>query len=237
MLDVLLGGFVRIIIYFIIFASLAFILRLLIKIPSEVFRKLLHMILIGSSFIWVYGFDVWWASAIASLTFAVIVYPILMLAEHIKGYSAFLTERKGGELKTSLLIVFSMFAVVVTVCWGIFGNREIAIAAVLAWGLGDAAAALIGKRFGKHHLKGKLIEGTKSIEGSVAMFTVSFITLITIFLFTGLFSPVTAIFVAVITGAVSAVSELLSRNGMDTVICPLSNAAILIPLTLIFGNV
>jgi len=50
------------------------------------------------------------------------------------------------------------------------------LASVLAWGLGDAAAALVGKRFGRHFVRGRLVEGCKSLEGTFAMFVVSFIS-------------------------------------------------------------
>ena len=236
MINELLLGFAKIGIYFVICASIAFIFRILIKIPTEIFRKILHLILVGSSFIWTFGFDTWWVSALAAVIFAIVVYPILMIAERIKGYSNFVTERKLGELKQSLLIVFAMFALVISFCWGIFGKKELVTASILSWGLGDAAAALIGKKFGKHHLSGKYIEGTKSIEGSMAMFTFSFIALLTVFFITNIFSPIEAVFAAAITAVVSALSELFSKNGMDTIICPLANTIILIPLSIILGN-
>lgn len=234
----LLIGFAKIGIYFAVCASIALLLRLLIKkMPTEIFRKILHLILLGSSFIWEYGFETWWISAVAALIFAAVVYPILLLAENIKGYSNFVTERKSGELKQSLLIVFSMFAFVITVGWGIFGIKPVVTASIMSWGLGDAAAALIGKKFGKHHISGKLIEGTKSLEGSAAMFITSFIALNGVFIANGLFSIPVSLAIAAVTAFASALSELLSKNGMDTIICPFANMAVLIPLTLLFGNI
>ncbi|MBI4145122.1 hypothetical protein HY493_02845 [Candidatus Woesearchaeota archaeon] len=49
-----------------------------------------------------------------------------------------------------------------------FFNREVVIAALAMFFFGDAAAALIGKRFGTVKLVGK-----KSLQGSAAMFVVS----------------------------------------------------------------
>lgn len=37
------------------------------------------------------------------------------------------------------------------------------------WGVGDAAAALIGIPFGKHKIRFRITDGKKSWEGSIAM--------------------------------------------------------------------
>ncbi|CAK7013667.1 hypothetical protein [Tissierella sp.] len=129
--------------YFVVCASGALVLRRLVSVPTEVFRKTLHIILLGSIFVWTYAFKTWWVSAIAAMVFIAMVYPILVFAERIPGYSELLTERKRGEIKSSLVVVFSMFTVLICVCWGWLGERYLVIASVLAWGLGDAAAAAI----------------------------------------------------------------------------------------------
>ena len=105
-------------IYFMCAAGIALTVRAFIRIPHELFRKTLHFILLGSIFVFVYCFKTWWISALASLLFAILVYPILVLCERFKCYSEITTERKKGELKTSLLLVFAMFAVVIGICWG-----------------------------------------------------------------------------------------------------------------------
>ena len=139
MSDLLHGG-TALLIYFAIAASTALVSRALITIPDELFRKILHFILLGSLLVFVFAFDVWWISALSSLAFAIVVYPLLALAEHIKGFSRLTTERKAGELKHSLLLVFSMFALVISICWGWLGDRWLAVISVYAWGFGDAAA-------------------------------------------------------------------------------------------------
>jgi len=126
--------------------------------------------------------------------------------------------------------VFFMFAALIAVCWGWLGQRYLVIASVLAWGLGDAAAALAGKRFGRHYVEGKLVEGRKSLEGTLAMFAVSFFTVLSVLLAHSpmawyLYAPISAL-----TAAVSAVVELYTRNGMDTLTCPFAVAAVLIPI-------
>ena len=159
-----LNGFAILISYFVFFIFIAVLIRVFIDIPTEIFRKTLHTILLGSTFVLVYGFDTWWIAAIASLSFIVIAFPILTLGQRIPGLSKLLTERNTGELRRSMISIFSLFAFLILLCWGILGERYLVLASIFAWGFGDAAAALVGKHFGKHKLEGKMIEGKKSLE-------------------------------------------------------------------------
>ena len=123
-----------------------------------------------------------------------------------------------------------MFAALIGVCWGWLGEKYLVIASVLAWGLGDAAAALVGKRFGRHYIQGRLVEGRKSLEGTLAMFAVSLCAVLGVLLANiavpwYAYAPISAL-----TAGVCAVVELYTRNGMDTLTCPFAAAAILIPL-------
>ncbi len=101
----LLHGFGILSVYFIIAASTVLLCRFLIRIPNEIFRKTLHFVLLGSVFVFVYGFKTWWVSAFSAIIFEVIVFPILMVVEHIKNFSEFTTERKKGELKNALGLI------------------------------------------------------------------------------------------------------------------------------------
>lgn len=232
-----LAGLGIVCLYFIPMASGALLLRFLVRIPDEIFRKLLHFILLGSLPVFVFGLDSWWSAAITAVAFAVVVYPVLMAMEHWKSYSAFTTERKKGELKSSLLLVFGMFAVVISVCWGWLGDRWLAMASVYAWGIGDAFAAIIGKRFGVHKLHWKYIDGKKSAEGTAAMFAASLISVAVILICRGGLPLAGYFVIPFVTAGVSAMMELYSKNGMDTVSCPLAAMAVLIPLVWLFGGV
>lgn len=225
-----LKGFAILFGYYIICASSALLLRRCIRIPSEVFRKLLHLILLCSLFLWVYAFQTWWIASLAAVLFVAIVFPLLTLAEKLHYYSELLTERKGGEVKQSLVLAFGMFAILNSICWGWLGERWLVIACICAWGFGDAAAALVGKKYGKHYLQGKLIEGRKSIEGTLAMLTVSFVSVFIVLLINGNIAWYASLTIAVLTAAASAAVELFTRNGMDTITCPFAAAAVLLPL-------
>lgn len=232
----ILAGFGALLLYFIPAAGIALGARYLIRIPDELFRKILHCILLGSLTVFVYGFEVWWHAAVCAVAFAVVVYPALAWFERIKGYSELTTERKKGELKASLLLVFGMFALVICVCWGWLGQRSLVLASIYAWGFGDAAAALVGKRWGRHKIRCRLTDGRKSVEGSAAMFLVSLLSVGTILLVRGGLSPVGWAVTSVVTALVSAAAELCSRDGYDTVICPLAAMTALLPLIHLFGG-
>ena len=235
-MDHILLGTTNLLVYFIVAVVIAFSIRILFTINNEVFRKLLHFILLGSFLVLIISFSTWQITAMVAIIFEVSVYPVLILFERLKKYSEFTTERKKGELKHSLILVYTMFAVVVGVCWGIFGDKYIAIASLYAWGIGDAAAALIGKKFGKHKIRAPHLDGTKSYEGTLAMYLVSCISVFTILMLRGGMPIMSYIIISLIVGAISAVVELYSKNGNDTVFCPLAAMVTMLPLVYLFGG-
>ena len=232
----ILAGTLNLMIYFFIAVILAFSGRILFPIPEEVFRKILHFILLGSFLVLIISYPTWLITALAAIVFEILVYPILIFFERFKKYSEFTTERKAGELKHSLLLVYTMFAIVVAVCWGVFDDKYLALASLYAWGFGDAAAALVGKKFGKHKIHAPKLDGKKSYEGTISMFLVSCISVCSILLWRGGLQVISCCIIALLVGAVSAVSELYSKNGNDTVICPLSAMVTLLPLVYLFGG-
>lgn len=231
----LLKGYGTVLVYFITSVALALLARPLLKFSREVFRKTLHLIVLGSVFVWTYGFVTWWIAVSSILLFVLMVFPILRFGERFEGYSEFLVERKTGEIKRSLIAMCVMLAVLITVCWGLLGQRYLVIASVAAWGLGDATAALVGKRYGKRYIEGRLVEGRKSVEGTVAMFVVSFFSVLLILLVNGSLKWHGYIPIAFVTAAVTTVVELYTKSGMDTITCPLAAASILIPLVYLWG--
>lgn len=222
--------------YYVIMASTALALRFTIRIPDELFRKILHCILLGSLLVFVFGFHSWKVSALTAIVFAAAVYPILVFFERFQAYAKITTQRKQGELKNSLLLVFSMFAAVIAICWGALGDRYLVLASVYAWGFGDAAAALVGKRFGKHKVTWKYADNQKSVEGSTAMFLTSLVSVAVILACRGHLQSVGYVIIPIVTALAATLAELHSKNGMDTVFCPLSAMAVLLPLMFLFGG-
>ena len=226
-----------VVLYFIIAASTAFLCRVLIKIPQEVFRKALHCILLGSYVPFVFGFVTWWKAVLTAVLFAIVVYPILVFFERFKNYTEVTTERKKGEFKSSLLLAFSMLAIAMSICWGWLDDKYLVLASMYAWGIGDAFAALVGKRFGKHKIRLKYADNRKSVEGTLAMFLTSLATVMIVLLCRGGLSIAGYIVIPVITAAVSATVELYTPGGMDTVTCPTAAMVVILPMVQLFGGI
>ena len=226
-----LNGVLMLVIYFISCATIALVCRKMIKIPNELFRKILHFILLTSLFVFIFAFKTWWSSALTCILIILLAYPILLFFERFKTYSDTVTERKKGELRSSLILVFLMFAVIITICWKLLDNKLLALPVIYAWGYGDALAALIGTKFGKRKIYKK-----KSLEGTLAMFITSVIvvsillSIVNIIPWYGVI--ITTIFVSI---GVTAV-ELFTPNGLDTVTCPFTSLIIMIPLLILFGG-
>lgn len=237
MISQLVPGFAALIAYFVTCLLVVLPIRLLLRGPTEIFRKLLHFVLLFSLPVLLYAFETWWLAVLASLLFIVFVFPILAVAERLPGFSELLTERKGGELKRSLVLAFGMFAIVIGVGWGWLDDRLLVIAVVAAWGFGDAAAALVGQRFGRHGLQGKWIEGRKSVEGTAAMFLVSFLSVGLVLSVRGGLPWYGLALVALVTAIVTTAVELFTRNGYDTFTCPLAAASVMLPLVWLWGGI
>ena len=141
------------------------------------------------------------------------------------GVSQFVNARKKGEYSKSFAAVMIMYIIVATVCWGFLGQRLLGIACILAWGPGDAAAALIGQRFGKHKIGRRK---RKSLEGSLAMFVFSFISVLVVLFIYGRYGVVATVIVALMTALASTITELLVENGFDTFYCPVAAMVVIV---------
>ena len=223
-------------VYYVVMASAALLARKLIKIPDELFRKTLHLILLLSYIPFAFAFETWWKSVILTVVLEILIYPILVLAEKLPLYSHLTTERKQGELKSSLILSFTMLAVCNTVCWGLLGDKYFGLACMYAWGVGDAFAALVGKRFGKHKITWKYADGKKSVEGSLAMFVSSALAVVCVLLVHDHLTWPAYIAIPIAGSAAATVVEMVSKDGMDTVFCPTAAMLVMVPLMAFFGG-
>ncbi|MBR5596783.1 MAG: phosphatidate cytidylyltransferase [Lachnospiraceae bacterium] len=220
--------------YIIVAVGIMLLARKYLTIPDELFRKILHFILLGAYIPLVFAFETWWMSAIFAISLIIILFPALSVAGKIPMFSAFMNERKKGEFKSSMVLAVGMMAFSVSICWGVFEEKYLVLASIYAWGIGDGLAALIGKRFGKHKIKWKLADGKKSIEGSLTMFLCSLAAVFTVLLMRGGISSTMCFVIAFLTAVVCTVAELCAKNGMDTVICPISAMIVIIPMVGLF---
>ncbi|MGN1060777.1 MAG: TSUP family transporter [Candidatus Coproplasma sp.] len=203
------------------------LLRLCFKMPSEVARKLLQFPAMGSVIFMLYVAKSWEAAVICAILFCLIVYPVLCLLEKWKGYTNLFIERKPGEVKKSLFLLFGTHIALALLCCGVLNKQYIAVTAILVWGIADTAAALVGKRFGKHHISLRFADSHKTWEGTAAMAITSFITGAAILL---LISPLVwwkCLLFSLLAAPFSATAELYSHNGNDTVSVPVAVTAVL----------
>lgn len=225
-------GFGLFIGYFVVAALTALSIKTCFKVPLELFRKMLHIVITMSILPLLYLFSDWYMAIIAAFLLVLIMYPILALAERTSVFKRFAPERTSGEFKRSLVIVQLSFAILIFVFWGILGIdwQYVAVVSVMAWGFGDAAAALVGKTFGRRRISHRRIEGAKTVEGTQAMFAVAWLAIFfSLLLYAG--QPwFTCLAVATLVAPVCAVVELFSSRGMDTLTVPLSAAFAILPL-------
>lgn len=219
--------------YILAAVGIAVLGRKCFAIPDELFRKILHFVLLGAYIPLVFAFRSWWMAAIFAMSLMAVLFPALYLAGKLPMFSAFVNERKKGEFQSSMVLAVGMMAFSVAVCWGLFGDRYLVLAAIYAWGIGDAFAALIGRRFGKHKIRWKIADGKKSVEGTTAMFLCAWISVFTVLLIRGGTGVVLCALTATLTALVCTVAEMCAKNGLDTVVCPVSAMAVMIPLLML----
>ena len=170
----------------------------------------------------------WYAASAASLLITAVIYPILALLENESWFAKLFVEKRPGEIKRSLVFLFSMFAVLSAIGWGIFGKPTVTAAAILMWGVGDAAAALVGIPFGKHKVHLKPADGKKSWEGTLSMVFISFVFGMIFFLISAQLDPVRLWMMCFSGAAAGAATELFSPSEWDTVTVPAVILAVLL---------
>lgn len=220
--------------YYVLVGLSSLLLKATLNLPAELWRKMLHIVLVMSIFPLLYFFNTWQQSVLAALVFALLLYPVLALAERTTFYRRVAVERQSGEFRSSLIIAQLVLASLIAIFWGLLGEEwhYVAIVAVMAWGFGDAAAALVGKAFGRHPIEHPRIEGAKTYEGTLAMYVVAGLAIFfTLLLYAGQSWQVSLI-VATLVAPVSATVELFSRKGLDTLTVPVAVAFLVMPLIL-----
>ena len=201
-------------------------IRFLTRIPAFIFRKLMHIVAFSTGAIANLMARSWQA---VSLTFALAALAAFLLLSFLEGegwYDRLLVQKTKGEVKRSLMMYFGMVAVLAALCGGVFGQPGIAAAAIVMWGAGDAAAALVGIPFGRH--KVRWVDGKKSWEGSLAMLAVSFVGGLCMLLFTQRILIPKALLASCVGALLGTVTELFSPGEYDTVTVPVVITAALL---------
>jgi len=149
------------------------------------------------------------------VTFLVSPYsPLKRMSMKFRGLSGITEE--GHQLG----LVF--YAVSYTILAVFFSAKPYVIAAgILPMAYGDASASLVGEKYGKHRYR---LFARKSFEGSIAMFSVSFLAVAASMFFFSIFYSFTAVSFVLVTfvvASVAAVAEGISPLGFDNVTVPI----------------
>ena len=206
--------------------------RFLTGVPSFVFRKLLHIVAFTSVSLMILVAGSWQAAALTSVLIAVVLYPVLSALERAPWFENLFVQKSPGEIKRSLLLLFLMFAALISVAWGWFVSPHLAAAAILMWGTGDAAAALVGIPWGKHKVRSRFTDGKKSWEGSLAMLAVSFLSGVMILLAEQRTALPRTLLMAFLGAVLGTATELFSPSEYDTVTVPVVIVIVLLILAL-----
>lgn len=182
--------------------------------PSEVTRKCIHvaMGLVVLSFPW--AFDRVWPVVVVGLVAALMMWALRIINTLRADVGRVVNDvdRAGyGEVYYPLAVAL-LFAVS-------GGDRLMFVIPVLILTLADAVAALIGLYYGK--LRYTTADGLKSMEGSVAFFTVSFLsTHVPLLLFADV-GRAQSLLLAFIIGLVVMLVEAASWRGLDNLFVPI----------------
>lgn len=210
-------------------------IRIFVKIPDFIYRKILHITAIGMTLVLVIIPTRWWISEIVLLICSLGIIFVLIIFETTKFYKELFIEKGNHEVLISITLFFLVIASLIAFFFGFRGddNKYYVIISLAAWGLGDAFASIIGHLIGKHKVSGKLVEGAKSIEGSIACFVFSFI--ISFILLMVLIHSVwwLALLESLVVGIVVSFTELFTKKGLDNITCPIVAAIILFLFSLI----
>ena len=210
-------------------------IRFLTKIPDFVFRKILHLIAVSMITVLLIVPTHWWIAEIVMGIGAIGIVVLLLIFERTEIYKKFFVEKNKHEILILFLIFFLVVIYLIALFWGYRGeeHRYLVIIALLSWGLGDAAAAIFGRLFGKHIVSGKVIEGNKSIEGSVMCFVfalaISFLLLFLLMHYLWWLSLIEALLIALLV----SFAELFTKKGLDNLTCPLVASVILLLFSLL----
>jgi len=215
--------------FIVILALSLIIVRFTTKVPDYIFRKLLHIVAFTSILPLVLSTDNWWIAAAVEVLFLILVIAGLRFFERFSFYKGLFVEKAKHEVIFSFIALFGLMTAMISVFWGIFGHEHlyIAIGAIMAWGPGDAVAAIVGKNIGKHKLRGRFIEGTKSVEGSVGMAITSFVCLLPVLLTMSSMPWYLSLLFALIVAPLASLTELFTKGGWDTVTVPAVSSLIL----------
>lgn len=199
-------------------------------LDNEWARKTQHIAMALSVIVYYYLFAEWHRAAIAALLLIPLAYAALYAMERTVLYHYLFVERKmRSEYKLSMVLGQLTLVTLFILFWGILPGSSIVIVIIsaLSWGIGDAVAALVGKRYGTHTVAIPGADVKKSVEGSLSMFLIIFPLMFILLLVLTSMVWWFALVSALLTSALGVVVEVISKQGYDTFTLPVSMGSLL----------
>lgn len=216
------AGTAIIFVYYGASAGFLILLSRLFRIPREMLRKTYHLMCALSIFIALYCFERWWGAACAMAGLFLAAYLVMGPLQKIPAFRVINRLGASGEMRRQIISVLGVFVLLIAVFWGVLGpaSRYHAAVGLVAWGVGDAFAAVFGKRFGRKRKWLARMVPEKTLEGAVAMTASSFFGIaLTLILLTRTPVILTCL-VSAVLATCGGLVELVSREGWDTVTVP-----------------
>jgi len=157
-----------------------------------------------------------------------IIPPLAFVAINYLDYRFGLIQAMMSSNRSNLGTVYFpiSFAAILVLFWGNPSmpttQPYLIVAALMPMTWGDALAAVVGERMGRHRYT--VFGHARSLEGSATMFVVSALAT---WLALGIFPPVTRLVVALVTALGATVAEAISPWGIDNLTVPAVSALIL----------
>ena len=224
--------------FLLVLAILPIVFKVALNLPKEVIRKFQHIGYAVSFLFYIYLFESWSYSVIAIILFIILAFSVLYGLEKTSVYKRLFVDRQkaGGELKYSLIQAQAMFAILLYLFYYLLPgeNTIIVLIAIMSWGIGDALAALLGKRFGVKKHDGIGADRKKTYFGSISLdITVLLIVFIMLVFFEGTLWWV-ALIIALIVSPLATTIEAYSKKGTDTTFLPIGIALMVYGLLYLF---
>ena len=196
------------------------------KINAELKRKLFHMSMGITMLLLPHIFSSWISVGVLGIIALVILFVLRNTKlKNSLGSVLYSVKRESmGEIffSISVFIIFYLSK----------GDKVLFSIPILILTFADSVAALIGKKYGKNNLA-QYNEDAKSIEGSFMFFVVAFMaTLVPLLLYTEVGREETLI-IATIVGFNVALVEMISHNGNDNLLIPLTTLAFISTFTFV----
>lgn len=189
-------------------------LRRALKLPVEFTRKVVH-VAVG---MWAFGtvalFSSRWAAMVPPLSFVV-----LNFISYRRGTFAAMETGEKSNLGT---VYFPLaFAGIIFLFFEL--SRALVVLTLMPMTWGDAFAAIIGRRFGRHRYR--VFGATRSVEGSAAMFSFALLSVTLSGLVFGL-DVARALGFGLALATVATLAEAISVRGLDNLLVPAACAAV-----------